>query len=590
MERGYQILYDGTLDGAELAPRRFKQPGDCHSQLNESCFLLKNILEKTELPELIRAHPFYALLKKRLTGGKKGEIQKKRRNQARFIPEHKNETLVQESIAEFADLVMQTIETEGDPPFSAEIRGKAVNGIRKSINYLLRENLEKIAAAPLFHFGKRRVARGEEVFRSRNQIKAAVVKVKARVDEGRLDKDKALIAVLHELGGLSAAEIRRRSRKGNGANGEDFDVQHYDTDEIEEDILESIKWASEYGGRKTEWINKLINRYLAEESLVGTFDRPSFNENLRLEDAFDLLVKFFLTEETDYRDGNDIQLILNDALLHWTWKRTFSSRERKEYRAVEQSVLGTLCVKKDERFEVHADTGPVLRYRKDATGRWRFEVISNAHERQQLYTLKPLHCPRGMSIRLYSYQMGEKSPEAGIEKHLDDDQGQLIPSEVSDFFRTRFMLWKITSKQLRENAVLQAKITETLRKLGERICGDSGSAYEVVEAKPGDKFIKWQLKGKTQTGLPVEIQFIPHDTYLFEHADASPIAHEVFEEERSIKRWRVKVPPSISPIMHKAFDLREPELRAERAAAKKAMDEFDYAVLEEAFRATAPGA
>lgn len=580
MER-YNAINDTHIATAELTPQRFKHPSELKPHLERAYYTLQRVLESTELPERIRKHPFYDLLKTRLTGNRQ-EVHKKRRNQARFIPEHKNEDLVQGTIAEFAELVCQTIETDLTIRLETEQRSRSVEGIRKTINFVLRENLKDIANEKIFHFGKDRKKRSGEVFKSRNEIKAAVIRIKQRVDSGTLDREKALIAVLHELGALSAKEIRHRS-KSNGANGEAFDVQNYETDEIEDEILDSIKWASEYGSKKMEWINGLINKYLANGQLSGTFDRPSFNEELRLEDAFDLLVRFFLDENTDYRDGNDIQLILNDALLHWTWKRTFNRRNRKEYRAIEKEILDCLCVNQDGRYEIKMDTGPVLRYSQVA-GEAKFETIPNAHERQQLYTLKPLHCPKGMRIQLYSYQMGEKSAESGVEKHLDDDQGKLFPAEVSDFFRTRFILWKITSKQIREDRELKNKITQALEKLGEQICG-KGDSYEVVEPKETDKFIKWRLKGKTKAGIPIEIQWTPHDTYLFEHANGSPIAHEVYAESRSINRWRVKVPPSISPIMHQAFELREIELNAQREGCKAAMDDFDYEALEAAFKA-----
>lgn len=575
----FAVSENPNLEGVSSTPPHFRYTLDEKSLVAPVLTEIKAAIAAAELPGSIKDHPFYpAVIQGTLHGNERKDFQSTDRNRARFVPERPNEDIVQSTLRIFAEKVLSKLKEQGINVTEDNNR-TAILAIQKALNLHLRRNLEVIANEPIFYLGQRRGKKTKEIFTSTKEIKEAVRKIQTEIDEGRLDRSKANVALLLELEAIDNAEVRLKGRKRGGTNGgKDLNLEEYNLETLDDEIKESIDWAFDHIDKKLIWMNKLINRFLAEGKCAGKFDRLSVKDALRFDDLFELLGKLF-DSNTNTRDANDIQIVLNLALMHWTWERAFQAIKKTRLKKIEKDVMGGLF-KEDgstprELYSTEVE-GPVLRYIDDEVNP-HFEVIAGSKEQVPVYTLKPLLSPKGKTILIHSYKMKPKPIDSGVGKHLDEDQGKMIPEKVSDYFRTRFVLWNISSQEIHNDPTLKTKLTGVLQKTADTLDLEE---FRIKEPKDGDKFVKWQLTGRTPDGVPVEIQIIPHDTYLFEQAHNSGIGHEDFGELRDIDRWQVKVPPSISPILNDVFNLRKKELETKRKRTQRAMKTFDYSQMK----------
>lgn len=571
----FEISENPNLAEVSTTPPRFKYTPEEEALVAPILAEIASAIAVAELPDYVKDHPFYPpVIQGTLHRASKRDFKNTHRNRARFVPERPNEDIVQNTLRDFAINIFTVLEAQG-VEVVMEKKEIAILSIQKALNLHLRRNLEAIAEEPIFYLGKRRKKGTKEIFTSTKEIKEAVKKVQVEIIEGRLERSKANVALLLELEAIDNTEIRLKGRKRGGSNGgKDLNLEDYNLEILDDEIKESMDWAFDHCDKKLEWMNKLITRYMAEEKFSGEFDRLSIKDALRFDDLFELLTKLF-DSNTSTRDANDIQIVLNLALMHWTWERAFESIKKTRLKEIEKKVMGGLFKEDGDNSGRLVSTdvaGPILRYIDDMSNP-HFEVITGSSERVPVYTLKPLLSPRGKTILIHSYKMKPKPTDSGVGKHLDEDQGKMIPEKVSDYFRTRFVLWNISSQEIHNDTTLKTKLTEALQKIAETL---DLKDIRIKEPKEGDKFVKWQLTGRTQDGIPVEVQMIPHDTYLFEHAHNSGIGHEDFGELRDIDRWQVQVPPSISQKLHDSFILRKQQLVEKRERTQKAMKTFDY--------------
>lgn len=572
-----ELLCTEDLDGLPVAPVRFRyqfegEDGNrVRKRLDELLLQLEADIAFAELPDEVKGHPFYiALFQKRLSRQTKSKkaFQHARRNHARLISHRPDEARVQVLVEQFAQNILEYIETHKEPHIVEEKREKAVKNIQRSVNALIRENLEAIGSTPLFYMGRSRG--GKDHLKSTFEVKKAVMKVKHQVERGEIDRKNASIAVLLELGAVTQKELRGREKNCAAFNLEDCDLKEWN-----EGINRSLHWARALANRKMEWIASLIRRYATEGKMEGKLTLPSLNNALREDDVFDLLDKFF-TQDLSPRDANDIQVILNLALAHWTHVRFYQSKEKLEsFERIKSTILEFLFkTDEDGEYLIEDHAGPLLGFDPSEE---RFYKLAHAEEVQPVYEVKPLHCPRGKKIRMYSYFMGTKPEEACVMKNWDDDKGDMTPDALPDFFRTRFVLWGITSKQILENEEMIGSVRRMLDKLAERL---NLSGLNIKGPKPDDKFVKWKFNGVSPEGIPIEIQIVPHDSYLFDTTPGSALSHDVYAEQRDIDHWDQFIPPSISRNSHTALRLRKQELGVRTQKTMKAMSEFDYSSIQ----------
>lgn len=551
---------------------------------------------KIELPDDVKDSIFWRTLlthkhsspHQDLTGGRrpKDELRSKR-NHFRFTPHRPDEASVQSKITHFAEAIKRATESTED----SEIKSLSVDQIRILLNHILRQNLEEVATRPLFFL--RTDERGREKYASSNELKESFRKIQARINSGDIKSEDAPIAMLMLLDALPIKEIRKKF-KGNGHEQRGTreetviavleDLPENEKKILRETIESSLQWAKIQAEKMLNGINDAINEYLDDKDDIQVFDRPRIDPLLRLKTTWELVEAFYSNPEP--RIANDLQILLNLELAHWTYLRHFEGKgSALEIRETDEVILD-VCFQKegsDKHFKIVQGKGPILKW--DADGKYR---ASSQVERQTLFALNGrLNADKADPLLFYVDSLGPKSEDSGVMKTLI--RPNVTPQNIKDVCRMTLVTWGKTCKDARENPAILTSIFKIFDAIQERLQltdveievtnlptdkKETENGFKLTK-EDGSLYTKVQLTGKTKNGLPVEVIVEFHDSTLMKKTKGSFLDHGQYENTRTDQFLIRAIPLSVSEITRSTIKKRGLDRSSLKDAHKNAVAEFE---------------
>lgn len=578
---------DQFTPNAGVEPQHFKVVlGEQEEMARQIACLLPDLIVKLEaLPEGVSENNFFSFLlqhPKRIA-----ELGHRRL----LIPYRSNEEPVQKVLREIAATIEEEMPKEGPiERDQEEVRRK----IFLALNIHLREELEKIFCSPIMSLEKGKKISPKNVRDSFHKVESLL-----KPGEEKIMEKQAAVALFYELGIISAEEIKKLPHKNPPARivtrGREItlgvnkvsmekieDINSYNTKDLEEEIEESLHWASsDFIKRLLTRIEDLGGEYEAEGILTGENELPELNQALRAKaGVFQLLRHLYSGGEV--RDLNDAQILLIITLVHFIQERRYKEMETNKLTKVADSILLDSLFEADSLESISFKTLFYKNGEFNATGASRKKSCRILKTRADVPKSKKL-----VSL----VEVDDKRVTSRVKKYFAEGYGEAGPDQVPDEIRTRGILMGVTSDELAQPGPIQNMVIDSLIETAKSLGLKHDRTEELRDEErpglkllPGDYVIekdfthpnypKINLLGVTGEGLHVEIQFITVDTHAFEIAHGSGMHHEVKDEVIELKIIKDMAIQSVSPVTHTIANRRLKELKELRNDTAKARKAF----------------
>lgn len=387
-------------------------------------------------------------------------------------------------------------------------------------------------------------------FISPAKIKEAVRRIKGL----KLSDEESMTQLIHDIELIENFDQMSEAEKADILH--ELDRAVHDARELFKKMVESL----------SEVIAEMMYAGKITEKKVTL---PELNDRILSYSGFELLGTFFNgREERNARDFNDIQSLLILAYALFKYRRhPIVKAAIKEFGTFTKKLTDQPFLQRTEE----SASSKIYRYANHdyhEIGERQEEIgtiiINDGTENEK-------------AIRVKIDGTNVKEDESILAKAYSNKYGTANEVEsMTDILRGRFVLWDITLANFQDNM-------EDVRKVGIKAGETLGLKYTDktrIDLQPGefrleepdqkDLFQKFTLHGITESGIPIEVQFIPKDVYELRSAK-SPLDHHKYKQGGQIKIALSLIPFSVSPISHRAGQIWMQDHIAARKDAISAM-------------------
>lgn len=469
------------------------------------------------------------------------------RQTAQLVPKISNYPVVEAALREQAEKLAAALETSGEIPEGCD-HSKVVHTILVGLNYAIRQKLEEVESAEIILTKVN--SPKDSAFISPKDIK----KIVRRIKQEGLSDEEAVAKLITEIQLIEGFEAMSENEKQDVMR--DIELAVHDGRELFKHMVDALM----------EIITDMMETgEITDEEVVF----PELNDRILSHNAFKLLGAFFNGHtERNARDFNDIQSILILAYALFKYRRhPLIMQALKEHGPFTEKLTTEPFFERSKdpaysKIYTYRDGNYIERTtkRKEETGFITIETEDGGTEK----------------IRVKIDGTNVKEDESILKKAYGGKFRNVEVGGLRDLLRGRFVLWDINLKNFHTN---MDKIRKIAIKSGTALGLDYADIHR-KDLKPGQfcfkepaedaLFKKCTLYGMTESGVPIEIQFIPKDIYELRTA-RSPLDHEAYKKGTEIENALSFIPYSVSPISHRAGCIWLARHKASRAEAAEAM-------------------
>lgn len=494
---------------------------------------------------------------------------------ARNLPHRTNEAKLQSTLKKLAKKILLELE----PDAHLDERTEEIHAIQTALLFHLRETMETVSERKIFYLGN-------DVWVSTRELQEKFFSIRERLKNGKNRRtfdgeEDAVLQGLYELGAITIDELRRQPRKKKTRTREGI-LREIDTTSLNAEILDSLRWSRGFVNDQLKHLQELISRYQREDKIPRLVVSPEIHPSLSEVGVYGLLKCLFETGHSE-RERNDAQILLNVFLLHWNLKRYIEKVHSAHSKSDAEGKISRLF-----RESSSAGIEPALSLDKEK-GEFKAKLNEDGEVAGQLRRLHTIQVGRN-TYSCHLTLSNDKGIPAGVVKSFKKDR-KGRPEDIPDLYRTRAVLWGVTTKQIQQSPTIQSDIENILLRVGINALGlnhrrdlyNQENCSEQLDN--GDFCIDFDLKGrypkicinaKLKNGQPFEFQLLPFDVHCAEQVKETGIDHDSYEEVRNLELAKSLIPYDVSPVSHQVADLRLAELNQLKEGTMEAMKSDNF--------------